>query len=155
VAQADFAGSVDVPRVKPPFSHRTGSTRATVSTDTVAMNVKPSQFDMLASLVNASALRHRILSSNVANVNTPGYRRTDVSFEEELAKELKRSGQVNLKHLRPEVVADNESPSRVDGNNVDIDQEMGRISKNTLLHNTYLQIMASKSGAMRRAISRS
>ena len=119
------------------------------------MNVKPSQFDMLASLVNASALRHRVLSNNVANVNTPGYRRSDVSFEEQLAKELKRSGQVNLKRVRPEVLTDNESPSRVDGNNVDIDQEMGRISKNSLLHDTYLQIMASKSGAMRRAISRS
>ena len=116
------------------------------------MNVKPSQFDMLASLVDASTLRHRVLASNVANVNTPGYRRLDVNFEGVLAKQIRRRGKVDLDSARPKIFEDDTSPSRRDGNNVDIDTEMGSISKNTLLHNTYLQIIAAKIASMELAI---
>lgn len=121
-------------------------------TDSIAMNVKPSQYDLLASLVDASALRHRVLAQNVANVNTPGYRRMDVSFEETLAKQLRRSGNVDLNRASAKIVFDDSAPMRRDGNNVDIDIEMGTVGKNKLLHNTWLQIIQSKNDAMRRAI---
>lgn len=116
------------------------------------MNVKPSQFDTLAALVDATALRHRVLAQNVANVNTPGYRRMDVSFEETLAKQIDRTGMPELDRHRAKIVFDESSPIRRDGNNVDIDVEMGAVSKNKLLHNTWIQIIQSKNDAMRRAI---
>lgn len=132
----------------------TGSSRATDSTD---MNVKPSQFDTLSALVDATALRHRVLAQNVANVNTPGYRRMDVSFEDVLAKRIRRTGNSDLRardlrNHQAEIVLDDSAPMRRDGSNVDIDTEMGTLAKNKLLHNTWLQIIASKNATMRRAI---
>ena len=56
------------------------------TTDLTGMNVTPAQFDILAQLLDVSELRHRVLSQNIANVNTPGYHRLDVSFEDALAR---------------------------------------------------------------------
>ena len=82
----------------------------------------------------------------------------DVSFEDVLAKQVRRTGNSDLKprDLRKhqaEIVFDDSAPMRRDGSNVDIDTEMGTLGKNKLLHNTWLQIIASKNSAMRRAIS--
>ena len=42
---------------------------------------------------------------------------------------------------------------RADGNNVDVDAELGRLQKNALLYNAYSQILASRIASMRSAIS--
>lgn len=117
------------------------------------MAVTPSQFDLLAKMVDVTTLRHKVLSQNVANVNTPGYHKLDVSFDDTLIQHLERHGDKGVKHLQPAIVEDTLSPVRLDGNNVDIDREMMRLNKNTLLNNTYLQIVATKTAMMRRAIS--
>ncbi|MBI5756902.1 MAG: flagellar basal body rod protein FlgB [Planctomycetales bacterium] len=115
------------------------------------MSVTPSQFDLLAKMVDVANLRHKVLAQNVANVNTPGYRRLNVQFDEALANQLAKHGPRGLENATPEIIEDDVSPSRLDGNNVAIDSEMMRINKNTLLNNTYLQILATKMAMMRRA----
>ncbi len=117
------------------------------------MAVTPSQFDLLAKAVDVTVLRHKVLSQNVANVNTPGYRKLDVSFDDALAKHLEWHGEDGVGQLQPTIVEDTTTPARLDGNNVDIDREMMRLNKNTLLNNTYLQIVATKTAMMRRAIN--
>lgn len=117
------------------------------------MAVIPSQFDLLAKLTDVTQLRHRVLAQNVANVNTPGYRRLDVHFEDALAEQLNSQPNSSVKDLRPEVVEDQVTPTRLDGNNVEIDMEMMRLNKNTLLGNTYLQLLATKLAMMKRAVS--
>ena len=57
-----------------------------------------------------------------------------------------------MERLQPEVAEDQLAPARFDGNTVDIDNERMRIDKNTLLNNTYLQILSTKTAMMRRAI---
>lgn len=117
------------------------------------MSVTPSQFDLLSKLVDVTTLRHKVLSQNVANVNTPGYRKLAVTFDETLAARLDREGDSSMRRLQAQVVEDNSSPDRIDGNNVDIDREMMRVNKNTLLNNTILQIISTKSAMMRRGIT--
>lgn len=117
------------------------------------MAVIPSQFDLLSKMVDVTVLRHKVLSQNVANVNTPGYHNLDVSFDEQLASHMKQHGDAGVSRLQPAIVEDTSSPARMDGNNVDIDREMMRLNKNTLLNNAYLQIVATKTAIMRRAIS--
>lgn len=117
------------------------------------MSVTPSQFDLLAKLVDVAHLRHRAIAQNVANVNTPGYRRLEVRFEDALAQQLARTGQVHAMVAKPEVLEDHTTPARLDGNNVEIDAEMMRLNKNTLLGNTYLQLLSTKLGMMKRAIN--
>ena len=117
------------------------------------MAVTPSQFDLLSKLVDVTTLRHKVLAQNVANVNTPGYRKLAVSFDETLAARLDRSGDKNLRSLQPEIFEDDSSPERLDVNNVDIDREMMRLNKNVLLNNTLLQIISTKTAIMRRAVT--
>jgi flagellar basal-body rod protein FlgB len=117
------------------------------------MAVTPSQFDLLSKVIDVTVLRHKVLSQNVANVNTPGYHKLDISFDDQLTEHMRHHGNQGIASLDPQIVEDTTTPARLDGNNVDIDREMMRLNKNTLLNNTYLQIVAAKTAMMRRAIS--
>lgn len=121
--------------------------------DTIGMAVIPSQFDLLAKLSDVTQLRHRVLAQNVSNVNTPGYRRLEVRFEDALAEHVNRHGNLPDRLQQPELIEDELTPARPDGNTVEIDLEMMRLNKNTLLGNTYLQLLATKLAMMKRAVS--
>jgi len=108
--------------------------------------------NVLSQIMDASALRHRVISQNVANVNTPGYRRLEVQFEDEFAKALVAADGGAPSHVSPKVVL-GEGPERVDGNNVDIDVEMNLMAKNALLYEAATQILASRVSSMRSAIT--
>jgi flagellar basal-body rod protein FlgB len=120
--------------------------------DTTIMNVTDSHFDFLAKMLDLTSLRHRVIAQNVANVNTPGYHRLEVSFEEEMAKRLAAGGS-GMSGLQGEVREARGGVARADGNNVDVDAELGRLDKNALLYNAYTQILASKLARMRTAIT--
>ena len=115
------------------------------------MSVTPSQFGLLSRLLDVTALRHRVIAQNVANVNTPGYRRMEVAFDDALAQQLDPAAAAEPP--APRVVELPGGATREDGNNVDIDAEMGSLNKNSLLYNAYAQILASKIAAMRSAIT--
>jgi flagellar basal-body rod protein FlgB len=119
--------------------------------DREGMELSPSKIDLLARVLDASALRHRVVANNIANVNTPGFQRLDVNFEDELAKAIEGGQKPALVH--PQVVEDPTAVPRQDGNTVDIDKEMGALSKNSLLYQATSQILASRMAALRLAIS--
>jgi flagellar basal-body rod protein FlgB len=108
--------------------------------------------ELLARLLDVASLRHKVIAQNVANVNTPGYHQLDVKFEEAFARALRDGESAALAKAKPEVVENNEGPERADGNNVDIDTEMGDLEKNTLLYRTFVQILSIHTAAQRSAI---
>lgn len=77
----------------------------------------------------------------------------DVRFEDALSEQVSAKGELSVSNLKPEVIEDQTTPARLDGNNVEIDSEMMRLNKNTLLGNTYLQLLSTKLGMMKRAIN--
>ena len=89
--------------------------------------------NVLDKAADASWKRETVLANNVANVNTPGYKRKDLDFEGILKQELGRCKHTSLDtkidnlhmdHLNPSVYTDLSNYSyRLDGNNVDIDVE--------------------------------
>jgi flagellar basal-body rod protein FlgB len=106
---------------------------------------------ILAQLLDAASLRHRTLAQNIANVNTPGYKRLDVTFETDLAAALKSPD--GGTPARPKVVAVEGGPERVDGNNVDIDHEINTLGRNAVLYQAATQIIANRVAQMRSAIT--
>ncbi len=96
--------------------------------------------DMLGLALDATWKRNQTISENIANVDTPGYKRKDVSFESYFQKALKANDREDiseLKHLEPKVFTDNSGLSyRKDGNNVDVDTEMVYLAENQLRYNT-------------------
>lgn len=98
--------------------------------------------NVLDKAADASWLRNEAISNNLSNVDTPGYKRQDVSFETELEKALSNSRyismdekvkNVELSHLNPRPFTDYAGYSyRLDGNNVDVDQENVYLAENQL-----------------------
>ncbi len=91
---------------------------------------------------DAAWLRNEAISNNISNVDTPGYKRVDVDFASLLNQELGRNRYVSmdekvegldLKKLNPQVYTDYENFSyRLDGNNVDIENENVYLAENQL-----------------------
>lgn len=89
--------------------------------------------NVLDKAADASWKRETVLANNIANVDTPGYKRKDLDFEGVLKQELGRCKHTSLDtkienlhmdHLNPTVYTDLSNYSyRLDGNNVDIDNE--------------------------------
>ncbi len=105
--------------------------------------------NVLDKAADATWLRNEAITNNIANADTPGYKRQDVSFESELKKALKVSKYEaldtkvsNLKNsdLRARTYTDYDSVSyRLDGNNVDIQTENVTLVKNQLKYNGLVQ----------------
>lgn len=109
------------------------------------MNPTGYGIDTLSGLLSGAALRHRVIAQNVANVNTPGYRRLAVTFGGELGRASGAAGKPQV------VVAD--GPARVDGNTVDIDREMNDLTKNALLYQAAAQVASFRLAALRSSIT--
>lgn len=111
---------------------------------------------------DASWLRNEVITSNLANVNTPNYKRKDVQFEAYLNAELLNDSdlntsvnQVDLDALNATTYVDNANLSyRLDGNNVDIDVESAELAKNQIRYYTLLDSMSQEFSRIRTVLSR-
>lgn len=101
--------------------------------------------NVLGTSLDATATRNEIISNNIANVNTPNYKRKDIRFETELKYAFLHSDDstvdatvrhLDLRELQPEVYTDYAELSyRYDGNNVDINNENAILAKNQIKYN--------------------
>ncbi|MCA9031614.1 MAG: flagellar basal body rod protein FlgB [Planctomycetaceae bacterium] len=112
-------------------------------------NIHP-QLNSLSHAADFASLRHRVLSRNIANVNTPNYQREDVEFAETFA-EANKSGHAHS-HAELRIVKDNAPSDRADGNNVDIDAETSALQQNAMTYQTVVQLMAGHLQSIRTAI---
>ena len=80
--------------------------------------------------IEASELRQRVSAHNIANINTPGFKRTRVEFEQHLATALQEG--TDPGDVRPVVVTEENTVARPDGNNFDIEGEMTALAENQL-----------------------
>jgi len=86
-------------------------------------------------LLDATHLRHEALSNNLANVETPGYKRRDLpeTFSIELRRAVDRKDFKRVKALLPRSAEDRQAkPVRMDGNTVQLDEEMLAMNRNAL-----------------------
>jgi flagellar basal-body rod protein FlgB len=103
--------------------------------------------------IKAEELRQRTIASNMANIETPGYRRLDVRFEQMLAKALDSSGRLNLDACEPELCRPDDPALKSDGNNVSMEAEIGDLVENSLRYTTYVRLLRKKYAQIETAIS--
>ncbi|MFB9329692.1 flagellar basal body rod protein FlgB [Paenibacillus aurantiacus] len=110
-------------------------------------------FNRLEGAIGASEMRQRVISNNIANADTPKFKRSDVLFEETLQQSMGASAGLagrltNTRHIpignsgsKPQgkVVTDESTIMNNNENNVDIDREMTLLAKNQLNYNFYIQ----------------
>ena len=127
-------------------------------------------FNYLPRALTAATIRQEVIANNVANVNTPNYRKSVVEFEDLLAREIygeESDGKLKMfrthdKHLphkplnfhaEPTIVEDNTTIMRTDDNNVDIDIEMAALSKNQIYYNAIVTELSGHVSRMKNAIT--
>ena len=115
--------------------------------------------------LEASSLRQQVLSNNVANIDTPNFKRADVDFQAVLGAALgEKSGALSMKMTSPQhisgladgggsgIVTDQATSMRNDGNNVDVDREMSNVAENGLYYNSLTHAISSQLGLLRMVI---
>lgn len=114
--------------------------------------------NLLEIMLDVSATKHKVIANNIANINTPGYKKMEVSFAEQLEKVIKDTSVSKFDAFQPKIVVSKEGTNvaiRNDGNNVDMDKEVSALMKNTLSYNVYTQLLAKKMELVKSAIENS
>jgi flagellar basal-body rod protein FlgB len=126
---------------------------------------------MLKNAMDGAGTAHGVIANNIANVNTPNFRRSDVSFKEALAATEPSAGDpdelglaiTSERHFAAGGVQDaqpfavtttvqQDQQMRVDGSNVDVDQEMAKLSLNSSYAQTMGQLLQNQYSRLRQAI---
>ena len=132
------------------------------------MDINDKTLQSLAMAMKFREMRQELISSNVANANTPGYKAQKLDFEDALARALDVDGQMQMntsdgKHydvgnggfnnLEPEVYDDPNGVVSENGNTVDVEAEMSRMAENKLMYDSIVQLMNKKIGLMKYTIN--
>lgn len=129
-------------------------------------------FQLVQNAMNAANLRQQVYANNIANADTPGFKRSDVQFEDLLAQAMNNQGTgalgqaqipiggtqspLNLAgavSVQPTVVTDTTSAVDSNGNNVNIDDEMVSLAENQLRYNSLAQDLSLRLGMLKTAIT--
>lgn len=108
------------------------------------MSKTSSILDFLEAGIRAESLRQKAIANNIANLETPGYRRIDVKFEELLAKALDSPGAVELSEVEPQIHQPKQTPVKSNGNDVNLESEVGQMVKNSLRYKAYIRLLNKK-----------
>jgi flagellar basal-body rod protein FlgB len=98
-------------------------------------------------------LREQVLSNNLANANTPGFKRSDVDFHDVLAQAFSAGDNVSeLSNMTFSIQNSGGTTMTADGNNVDVDTEMSDLAQNSLDYQGMTSVLASRVGILKTAI---
>ena len=97
--------------------------------------------DIIDAGIRAETLRQKAIANNVANLETPGYRRIDVRFEELLDRCLRSSEEFDLSEVEAEIYRPKQTAVKSNGNDVNFEAEIGQMIKNTLRHKAYIRLL--------------
>jgi len=113
------------------------------------------------------SIKHNLIISNVANMDTPNYKAFDIIIKEELEKSMGAGKNVKLEktgpgHLsgretchgdvKPTAAGTQQFTMKNNGNSVDIDREMGNLAENNLMYNALAQIISRKFEGLKNVI---
>jgi flagellar basal-body rod protein FlgB len=132
------------------------------------MEVSDKTLKALTTALNFREMRQELISTNVANANTPGFKAKKMDFEEASARALDVDGQMQMgvtderhhnvgnggfNNLEPEIYDDPNGVVSENGNTVDVEAEMAKMAENKLMYDTLVQLINKKMGLMKYAIN--
>ena len=110
----------------------------------------------LKKTLDAAVLRHQAISSNLANLETPHYKRIDINpdFEARLQKAVATGDVSNIFRVRPQIEVDRSAvPDALNGNTVKMEDELLHLQRNTLTHTFALQVLGRSLNKIKSAIT--
>jgi len=106
--------------------------------------------------MDKSLLKHQAIAANIANIETPGYKRVDLdkTFETQLQSLLKSGDTEALGKFQHKLTIDTDSPSvRPDGNNVELENEMLAMNRNAMEYEFLSKYVGKAFGRINTAIT--
>ncbi len=124
---------------------------------------------VLKKTLDALSQRQVLVSSNISNIDTPGYKAKDIDFASQLAEVIDSGNNLSLTttnsgHIGHSVndvdsvefeVFEESDPARADGNNVDLDKEMMKLAENQIQYEATVQLLTKRMSTIRSAINES
>ncbi len=104
---------------------------------------------LLEKALDIRAFYHRILASNIANVETPGYKEKDIDFRKELESATQDAVHIEVR----EKTTTEDGIAAVDGNTVGLEDQIVKMTENTLMFNSLVQMINKKFSMIRYAIN--
>ncbi len=118
--------------------------------------------NMLSKELDHKTLRNELIASNIANVDTPGFKSKDLDFSQVLKEsfsgiEMRRT---DPRHIAPHesfnrdklTIREDQNPGRADGNNVNIESEMLKLTENNIQYNIAVHLAAKRLSGIKDAI---
>lgn len=115
----------------------------------------------LARQLDSAAVTQRVIANNIANVNTPGFKKSYVTFQDELRRALDTGvpslitanprhlgGKVDIDQVKPRVVQEGGTAMLYGQNNVDIDEEMVNLAANSITYDFGVNAISGKMGLL-------
>lgn len=124
----------------------------------------------LGTALNMRLMKQNLISSNIANAETPGYHAKKMDFEQALARALDIDGLRGMStssaehfsiggggtaKIRPDIYENPEGAINNDGNTVDLEKEMSALTENSIMYKAALQLINKKLAALRYSITES
>jgi len=127
------------------------------------VNLFSGTISALQNSLDYASAKNRVISTNIANVDSPGYKSKDVVFKEVLNGKLDSSLEAkrtkpkhlpfNATSLKPyQIVTNNNTTYNHNGNNVDVDKEMAELAKNQIYYNSLVDRINGKFGSLQTVI---
>ena len=119
-------------------------------------------FAVLEDLMRLTHIRHKVLASNIANADTPGYKAKDINFKKYFDRATLELSSTHDRHIT--LSSDKNSmgdrtvieyvPSWGDRNNVELDIEMAKMTENALLGEASIKLLSTKIRMFKDAVRR-
>ncbi len=116
------------------------------------MDLSDKNVVLLSKLLDLTTAKNKVIANNIANTNTPGFKKFEVSFQKELRKAVESKNINKVKDIQESITMSKDKSTREDGNNVDLDKELVTFYQMSDRHNIYLEILSKKFKGMITAI---
>jgi flagellar basal-body rod protein FlgB len=117
-------------------------------------SISKTTYNLIKKSMNVTVTSNKVIANNIANVNTKGYKRYYVPFDEVLKNNIGQAPikTTNGKHItnpsqETSIKRDNSTSMREDGNNVDIESEMTSQAANTMMYESLVRLVSGKLNA--------
>ena len=108
------------------------------------MGIDTNMMNYLEASMRAESTRQRVIANNIANMNTPGFRRSDIDFQDVLSKAIGSGEKVGEHEMEPDLFQPMATALKSNGNDVHLESEVGEMVKNSLRHKTFMMLLKKK-----------
>jgi len=104
--------------------------------------------NLVEKALNVRSFYHKVLSGNLANVETPNYKEKDIDFLAEIQKQMAGTSTIDVKEK-----TESDGMNSIDGNTVNIEKQMVKMTENSMVYTSLIQVITKKFSMMRYVIN--